>query len=291
MSREMQTVSWLGISIDVPVEWELLQFSRMAKAGNLAWADRYEFRLELTWKEAASAPDLDRIMDDYKASLVEEDQPAPQPTSWGTWQGLVDVQPGGMSRYGHYEESVGRLLELVFLWEKERDMDLEYAVLNSVKPVDHWQAFGLEVRTPQFLEMTECTVQPANVQWTFSDSKKAKHSWHFERMGMLDAWLNVPLDAWLLGKEPVDLIDRQPQEAQIAGHDLATVTGFVPALKFPQFSKRSGRFIGAAWVCPVDNRLYYASMIVPRDYEATPQLFGGSLRCCPACTSHSLAAS
>lgn len=287
MSIELQTVCWLGLSLQVPAAWELLQFSRERASGNLAWGDRYEFRLELTWKEAQKPPDLQRVMADYRASLAKDDQPQPEETSWGEWRGLIEQFAGGTSRFGRYEATTGRLLELVFLWKKQRDLALERAVLNSVGPADHWQAFGLEVRVPEMLALTECVVQPANVQWTFSDSK-ARHSWHFERLGMLDSWLHVELPAWLIGKEPLDLQDREPAEEEVAGHRVATVTGYVPALKFPRFSKRSARFRGAAWICPGDQRLYHASMIVPRDFSYDHALFGDCIRCCASSAARNL---
>ena len=64
---------WRNFGIEVPEDWEMLQFSKKADAGNVAFADRYRFRLELSWRVLRAAPDLERMMSDYCAKLKLED--------------------------------------------------------------------------------------------------------------------------------------------------------------------------------------------------------------------------
>jgi hypothetical protein len=285
-------VVWHGLHVEAPDEWEILQYSRRSDEGDLAWADRHEYRLQLFWRHAPQSPDLSRIMMDYRARLLEDGAKAVRMEKTQEWHGLIDDTTRGSSRFGRYLKTSERLVEAVFLWPDGRSREQEQAILSSIReePTSsdgcrRWRAFGLDARVPSDLDLSACEVLPANAKWTFSDGQRARQSWHFERLGMLDQWLRDSPADWLAGKEPPNLSERRQQTLVAAGHTVTLVNGFVPALNFPKLGQRTNRFAAAAWVCPADGRLYHASRIVPARSEHQQPLAGHVLRCCGQCQS------
>jgi hypothetical protein len=284
---------WRGIDVTVPGDWEVLQYSRRGEEGNLAWADRHAYRLQMLWREVPGPPDMKRMLSDCRAQLEENGAHSIRDASVSSWQGLADAGVGGSSRLCRYFADTQLLIEVVFLWPKRRKPQIERSVLSSIQVTEpaegeaqRWLAFGLDAQFPTNLSMTACDVLPANAKWTFSDGERAHQSWHVERLGMLDHWLKEPVPGWLQGKEPLDLVDREASAFSHAEHEISWVQGSVAALRFPKLGKRANRYEAAAWLCPQDGRLYHASRIVPAAAAASlPSLVGHTLRCCKACTS------
>ena len=63
---------WRQISLRLPATWEMLQFSTEYPQGRCAFADRYQFRFELTWGNVKGEPDYDRMITDYTGKLERE---------------------------------------------------------------------------------------------------------------------------------------------------------------------------------------------------------------------------
>ena len=99
--------------------------ARNPQAGRCAFADRYQFRLELSWKVVPGAPDFNRMMSDYAAKLIEEGEEKPEPVDGGPWKGLCVHAQGQLStRFGRFFPGESCLVELVFPWPEERDEKL-----------------------------------------------------------------------------------------------------------------------------------------------------------------------
>jgi hypothetical protein len=283
---------WHGIRIEVPSSWEILQYSRKPDVGYLAWADRYQYRLELNWKSVPGLPDFEHMMNDYREKLEEDGVSGLTLRRSHGWHGLIDPNPGGTVRYGKYVPEQKRLLEILFMWPEKQDRALEDRVLASVGPEAEdgeqsmrWRAFGLDAAVPAGLSLDTCNVMPANAAWTFGDGEKFKESWHVERLGMTDQWLTGGVREWLDGKDPTDLVDPNHDEVTVAGHQVCWTAGHVAALRFPKVGKRVNRYEAAAWVCPVDGRMYHVSRIAKASLKQPKSLVGGTLRCCEHCPS------
>ena len=136
---------WRGIRLEVPDDWEMLLFSREARAGRCAFADRYQFRLEFSWRQGNARPDMERMLSDYLGKLrLEGTVPDAREVRNGPFRGIEGRQEGiPTSRFGLYLERLGCLVELVFLWPEARDADLERAVLGSIEPELPWGLAGL----------------------------------------------------------------------------------------------------------------------------------------------------
>ena len=86
----MQTCIWRDLRIELPEDWEMLQFSLQRQAGRCAFADRYQFRLELGWRTAEAKPEIERMMSDYLAQM--------KPTPTQRTRRASESDPGRASR-------------------------------------------------------------------------------------------------------------------------------------------------------------------------------------------------
>jgi len=270
---------WRGIRIEVPDDWEMLLFSRRREAGRCAFADRYQFRLELSWREGNARPDMERMLSDYLAKLrLDGTLPDAHEVRNGPFRGIEGHQEGvPTSRFGLYVERATCLVELVFLWPGERDLDLERTILASVEAelpwanrLQHWRAFGLDVLTPQGLSLKECRNEPANAALTFADPRSQTIE-RFTRLGLVDEWLDRPLEDWLRSQVPRDTTIASTDTTTESGHEMVVLAGS----RRPGFLRRAAPYVAAAWRCPEDGRLYALSSTGP---QAPP--IGHRLSCC-----------
>ncbi|MBM4038745.1 MAG: hypothetical protein FJ290_09540 [Planctomycetes bacterium] len=281
----MQLWVWRGIRIELPEDWEMLQFSRSAQAGRCAWADRYQFRAELSWQAVNGPLDMKRLASDYLAKLrLDGTMPDAAPARVGDWHGLRRHDgEQAVSRFSRYLALVtgkedrlkaglrteGCLVELVLLWPGELETALEASILGSVgaEPggaggLRRWRAFGLDALASDGLDMVECVVQPALARLVFRDARGTR-SETFERLGMLPQWLHGSVGEWLRRQLPHDVEVQVAQASclcrQAGGHEVEVVEG----LRRGGLFRGPTRYAAAAWLCPRDGRLYHVSISGP----------------------------
>lgn len=283
----MELRIWRDLRVQLPAEWEMLQFSRDPARGRCAFADRHDFRFELNWRIVEGQPDFKRMMDDYAAKLKEMGSAVIGRVNRGPWRG-IECDPGGRltTRFGRYFDRTKRLVELVFLWPAERDTRLERSVLESVSEeplhepgLRRWRSFGMDLLTPGGLALQACAVEPAHVEMVFSDAKE-RFEERFARRGMVTAWLDNRVEEWLSGWLPTDVSVAGRTSMGVSGHRIEGITG---ERKSPGIvgglHKRSVEAV--AWTCPEDGRLYSAiqSRPISSTDEPIPQL-RARLSCC-----------
>ncbi|MHC5055665.1 MAG: hypothetical protein ACYTKD_13225 [Planctomycetota bacterium] len=272
---------WRNFGIGVPDDWEMLQYSKKTEAGNVAFADRYRFRLELSWRALQAAPDLERMIGDYRAKLMVE---APggdvSLTSVSGWRGL-QAAPGGAggglkTRFVRYFRSESCIAELVFTWPEGREKKLERTVLESVRVVGErpgglrrWRAFGMDILASKGMRLQDVNVAPALAVMTFSGEKGGVREERFERRGMTSEWLRRPVGEWLATRSPEEFAVESRETREVPGHTVETVRGSTHVKGLGRLIGRRRRHQAAAWVCPGDGRLYYA------------HARAGRLSCCP----------
>ena len=283
----MQTWIWRNLHLDLPGDWEMLQFSRRAEAGRCGFADRYQFRLELSWRAAGAKPDLERTTADYLAKLRSESHEA-TPIRAAAWSGIEAVEGGTRSsRFVNYCEGETCVVELVFLWPEGRDEALERQILESVRAEPaardgyrRWRAFGMDLLASPGLRLSSCSVAPARAGMTFREARGPRQE-VFQRLGMVSHWLTDTVWEWLMGRMP-RRSRVKPQEARrVDGHTIESVLGTRAVQGWGGFVSRQSPFQAAAWVCPRDERLYCASVTASRAGREAP-LLGPRLSCCAA---------
>lgn len=258
---------WRQTGVELPAEWECLQFARDPEAGRCAFADRHRYRFELNWRKSPGEPDFGRMMKDYEGSLAKEWEGIRKVKCRG-WPGLTGKRGGEVvSRFGKYLEEIGVLVEAVFIDAGERDDRLEAKILASVRAVPPeangmqlWRAFGMEMRVPRTFELGECVVEPARVGMRF-DGPRSPDRWIFRRYGMVKTWLKTPVREWLVSQagELARNVKVKP-----GGGGAAQLERIEGEWRPKGLLLRRGAYAAAAWKSPEDGRLYHAICITGR---------------------------
>ena len=273
----MQLWIWQHVRIELPDDWEMLRFSRDGGQGRCAFADRYQFRLELSWR-AGGPPDMARLASDYLSKLkLDGAMPDATATRSDGWQGIEGHQDGlATTRFARYLVAEHCLVETVFLWPGGRDLPLEERVLASVAAeaaqrgrFQRWKAFGMDALVTRGLALQDCEVQPASARLTFADGREARQE-TFLRLGMVPEWLQGSVRDWLMRQKPRDVALASETASDRDGHAIASVAGSRRAT----LVRRKSRYEAAAWLCPADGRLYCVATV------GSDEPLGGRLSCC-----------
>ena len=280
---------WRHFRLELPDDWEMLQFSRESEAGRCGFADRYQFRLEFYWRRTDGPPDVERMTSDCLAKRrLDGSMPEATLVRVGAWEGIAG-RDGRLfvGRFGRYFDPERCLVEIVFLWPESRDSELEERVLASVgvEPAGpdglrRWKAFGLDLWATDGLPLLGCRVEPAHASLTFAGGAPERRE-QFGRFGMVSEWLHGTTREWLR-RQSLGSVELEAESSQsVSGHAIETLRG----LRRP---RGLGRFVGrgvaceaAAWVCPADGRLYHVSLLGPEGKAGAP-LAGQRLTCCEA---------
>lgn len=276
ISRPLQTLVWRHIALRLPADWEMLQFASDFEKGRCAFADRYQFRAEMSWRAVRGEPDYDRMVSDYVHKLEQDKHitgaERAKKQGWHGFFGTINRE--FTSRFGRYYPELGCLVEMVFLWPDARDLDLENTLLASVEPcppqpggVQRWQAFGMNLTPPAHAAIEGCTAQPARAEFTFTDTKTG-NTWQAMRLGMLGSWFDGHLEPWLqnnLGRSVHEV--RYTHRTQ-HGNDAIFATGL---FKPDGIHLRKGTFEALAWLDAADGRLYCAKKYIRRAGTGTEQ--------------------
>jgi len=268
MTDSIQTLRWIwrDFQFDLPIEWEMLQFSREMEQGRCAFADRYQFRLEMDWCVVQKEPDLSRLMSDYKSKLENEKKLDDGVSSKiASWHGLTGRQGEQfMSRFGHFFPASSCLVELVFLWPELREKAVEKKILQSFcclaeegRTATLWQTFGMSMTVPSDYTLTGCKVKPAQAQMTFSAPKKPGCI-RFQRLGMVPLWLKMPLENWLRSQTSVFVFDKETQTTTYKNTPAVVLSG---VYRPKGVIHTNGYYLSICWVDPVDGRLYFVERI------------------------------
>lgn len=255
---------WRHFRIDVPDDWEMLQFTRERPEGRCAFGDRYQIRLEMSWRSSTGSPDLRRSITDYISKLREqESMPDAERLDRHGWVGL-DGHMGALrnTRFMKAFSRESAVVQLVFLWPNGRDPEVEGRVLRSVRDdrpsrngLRRWKTFGLDVHARDGLELSGCTVEPAHVTMRFGDDRSA-HREEYRRLGMVEQWLDGPVERWLRLQLPPNVRIDSDETEELRGHRYARISGTRPAEGLKLLLGQRRRFETSAWVCPTDGRLY-----------------------------------
>jgi hypothetical protein len=283
----MLTWVWNNFEISMPEDWEMLYFSRNPETGRCGFADRYRYRLEMSWRRVPGPPDLERMMSDYDAKLRTDGAMAGiHRTRSGNWKGIEGrIKDTLNSRYALYFEKEKAVLEVVFLWSGKKDSGLVKTVLRSIREVPpvrdncrRWRAFGMDMLCTQSLSLTRCIVQPARVEMTFG-ADNAREEEEFCRFGLAEEWLDQPLRDWHAGRLPRNVAVDSQKSRTVNSHQVEVLTGRKRAAGWAgAFGRRLG-YTTSAWKCPETGRVYTASLISAKP-GAEHKIAGERFFCC-----------
>lgn len=283
---------WNRFRIELPIDWELLRFTRNPETGSCGWADRRQFRAELSWRRVPGPPDFERMIGDYIARLQEEEklEGDPKRRRLGAWRGF-EVRSLGQqtARFGRFFESDKLLAEIVLFWPAGADATAQQRIVESIRREEsrednlvRWRSFGLDLRVPEGMALAGCSAMPAHAVMRFERSGGRQY-YLFERRGMVSKWLDDGVETWLRKQVGAALVDPRESAAVLSGHTVHTVRGRVPRPPLRLWERVRQRHT-AAWICPEDGRLYSVSLVGAAEamMPTGAHLAGERLGCCRA---------
>lgn len=277
----MKPYAWNGIHLQLPDDWEMLQFSKDPAHGRIVFGDRYQLRFELDWAALDLPPDLGRMAEDYTAKLIQDGIKEARPTARHPWLGVTGLQDGArISRYCAYFNDRTYLLEAIFLWPQDdnprHNPQFEARLLETIRVVplqdDHlqeWNAFGIRCLAPDDHRLDDCLAEPANVRLTFTSPDRRLEE-TAARIGMLKAWLNRGLDDYLRSLIPKDYSLLSMSHATQDGHDVWTAEATITRAVLTDWWHGRRHFSAAAWICPNDQRLRILTRTAPDRRDGLP---------------------
>ncbi|MBP5673610.1 MAG: hypothetical protein IKP58_16280 [Victivallales bacterium] len=268
----MKSVAWNAINLELPDEWELLQFSKSADNGKIAFADRYQFRLEIDWSTVSAPPDLDRMASDYKSKLAEEGTKDAKLAVHLPWKGISAKDADYfLSRYVNYFPSRSLMLEAVFIWPDDLKPSpaFEGKILDSIQVASyqedaqqHWKAFGLDFYVKDDHYLYELIAEPAKTQYMFRSTDRHEVE-TIARRGMVKEWMKIPVDQWLAKQVPKEY-EVSDQSARVENdHQVYSLTAKRKPTVLVDWIHGTRTITASAWICPKDHRLYMAAKLAP----------------------------
>jgi len=265
-----RTWIWRHFEITLPSDWEMLQYTRNPETGRCAFADRYAFRLEMSWRAVAGPPDYDRMLNDYAARLKLEGHQDVRPIRRANWRGVAGAKGRTVfSRYGAFFDTESCVVELVFIWPgSPPDPALEKTVLRAFRECApdaagrrRWRAFGMDARVSGDLQLAHCRVAPGEAEWRFEDAKR--RCWtRCRRIGLRALWLKQDLGAWLAAQAP----RLQSGHTETHTRDGCVVWGWSGRARrglLEQLVRGARDYWAEAWTDPADDRVYVREIYGP----------------------------
>lgn len=296
-SRQMQTTSpwpawsWLGVGMRLPVDWEMLRFSRNPETGHCIFADRYQYRLELNWKRVPEPPDMERMINDYQAKLADQGMKNLRRTGHSPWQGITGLDGDcEISRYGRYLPENNLILEAVFLWppaEKAKPAS-EGRVLDSIRAettaadgTRQWQAFDMVWKAPEKWLFQDCEASATQTGMTF-EASNGRDKATFARHAMVSQWLTTSVSEWLEDNMPAAYRKKSLRCTIQAGHEVANLVAEREQSVWPDWRHGRRMYQACAWVCPQKQRLFCLTRLNHQKKRDTLSETAVALSCCPS---------
>ncbi len=280
-----RTYRWLGLEFDVPPSWEIVRHTTSALRGSLTLIDRRRQRLEVRWSDCQQAPDIERLVADFKSQVQGDKGKLLEPENG--FRGLVSEALNGelTTRAVRWDAATKRLLELTVLASEGDPPELLSRLLGSVQSsrghAERYSAFDVDVELPQGLSIAQATVKPADVLLEFEEThaegkKRASQLASVHRFGMADTWFSGDLGALIRrenARSRLAFSERRhgPHQAcfasgRAAGAVLPRMLGLVPERRV------------LAWMCRERNSLFLVTTSSKKKRPLLPEQL--VVRCC-----------
>ncbi|MCC7147091.1 MAG: hypothetical protein IT443_11655 [Phycisphaeraceae bacterium] len=289
-----QQVVWLGMSLRVPADWEILRHSVRDDRGRLVFADQRHGRLLLSWGKCAAPPDIKRMFEDYRARDLKEDSqsrftdfqghpfaanatPASHLAGWMGYRRQRQDQLHNeecLTRAGRHDDIHARWVEAVLPWPNGLDPAIEQQVLSGFAVLDdrqgpaHWRAFGLELISPPGWRLKEATIKPAEAVLRFTDRRRQAI---IRRLGAVDAWYDGDAQRYL--KRQLDVASLQITPTQYQGAAAVLAKAKEPAKGWRRLIGAKTTRLDLVWSNLPAGSLYHVTTRCPLGEEVQPTDF------------------
>ena len=219
----LKSIHWMGLSMCVPLDWEIRRHGISPDAGALVFVDRRVQRMEVVWRRLAKEPDLNRTME-HALDSVRHGNPdshitAHLPSRISGWQGFVYGDAPRVYRALSYVSQYNVLVQATLSLDGNREETHaglreilgHLSVNEDPEKATRWRAFGIDCRVPDTWTLLEAKVKPMDARLTFDCGNKRRVSkmrstCEIRRMGMARDWFDGDLHSFaksrVLGLDP-----------------------------------------------------------------------------------------
>ena len=291
MAVELDRTCWRGMEIGHPVDWELSLASSLDSPGRCSFSDRYYQRLDVQWRPLTYVPQMDRMLDKYRARKEKKTTFHDAPHLPAEWHGLArKTAKAWILHAGRFFRERRLLVEVTILWPDKRDKAAERAILASIAaqdpdaPARTWRASGIEATISGDWELVSGSAQVGRVRWEFRPRKKRRGPRRavltVERIAAPRYWLDEPLRDWLTDQLPQYSRTIHRGGVQVNAHPGEQLTSRTRIATLPSLRGIRRLRLDVAWQCPIEDRVYHVSYSEPsrRDELVLPEHF--QVRCC-----------
>lgn len=275
------TVEWLGLSLQVPRDWQIVRHGTSKDLGTLAFTDRYAERLNFTWRRLEREPEVERLLTDQLAR-----EQASHPTyvlarkrigKWYAYQ--VETGTSTWLRALRFETATSQLLEV---WLSLRPANVRSTPV-STRLLDTIVAAGERVETaklcafdvaaeyPAALALRATKIEPASATFEFEEAeavgrlpKRAKA--RVRRMGMADSWYGGNA-VRLLARESSPVEFQKHEDRPEGSHVVTYAEGDTTKGMLRRWLGRSQRLRAILWHCTEENAVYH---VATESYDSAP---------------------
>ncbi len=281
----MDFVVWQGLKIFFPEEWELMQFSKNSNMGSCAFANRYNISMELNWQRTDGEVNMGKTVTDHISKFeYEKGLTNIKRTNVSGWTGFYgNISKIKVSKFLKYFKKKSYLVQIIFIWPQKRKEEIENDILKNTKEepnckndLQRWKSFGMDICISDKLKLLKCVVEPANAKMFFGVGNDFFEE--YRRLGMVKYWLKGTVKQWLETKLPSKVKNVREKLTELSGHKIYSVYYSVWAKGLSKITGKKESYIASAWICPTDNRLYFAR--IKKDSAVDMCVAGERLVCC-----------
>ncbi|MCZ6678174.1 MAG: hypothetical protein O7E52_13085 [Candidatus Poribacteria bacterium] len=307
---EWTTFGWSGITVEIPVDWELSGLSGDEKSGYLRLDDSEMPRLELKWSEAKrKKPDLQGVLDEYfklvrknykrkdahlhiqrDVKLIKDEQFFEgREVVFFSWKG--EYRASGVIFHCQTCKRITIVQVMGHLKENIRATTIQ--ILESIQ--DHptgqatlWSAYQLNVEVPRRYRLDKHKLLSGYLLFSFVDGSRRVS---IERYGIADVVLKEhDLESWFRSKYAKAIrgygfsiessSDDSDERLALIGEQTRLIdhVPMAPALMIDKVMRRK-TFAANLWRCYRSNRIYVVQAIAKRDAAKTASEIAASIPC------------
>ena len=253
--------SWHGVSLAHPADWELTSATVARGPCRLVFADRRCERMTVRWQTMKYVPNLARALEQREKADGKTRELRDLPPGW---RGVLATGENGATVHaGRFFDGVRVLLEVILAWRDAWEPETANRIF-SLADVDAgkgatmaWEAMGIRADIPRGYRMVRFCSEVGLVEWTFRAEGDKGGDLSLARLGVPNYWLKAPLAKWMESQLEKGRMVSDTRAIVRNGHPGAEVVSRAAVKGWERLTGRQNVQCDAAWLCPVENRVYH----------------------------------
>lgn len=277
--KDWALFGWQGITLDVPLDWEIRRFHGTRSKGYARLEDGDDVRLEMRWdKSKGRGPSFTDLTDRHISGMMKKDKvDVERHTGLAKPEGkeveTYTVRPPETSLPPSYQmisrcPECSRIVMIRIPYQRGENIKaIVRRIFSSLQDhsydgADVWSVYGLRFAVPDTVELDDALLYPGSIEFSFLKGhdrielgRLAFGSVILERQ-TLEEWFEV------FSKKRFKRMTYEARPQEIRGHQGLIAHGRLKRFgaMLLRFARRQ-RFLCDLWHCPVSDKLYYYAVL------------------------------